>query len=198
MKKKYSLTLDDNFIKYCEINKITDVEGLAKKLFQRGFTIEKYGETPSIAKGKEIEVIKEVIKEVPVEKIVEVIKNVETVKEVPVEKIVEVVKEVKVEVPVEKIVEVVKEVPVAVAGDTQVIIKEVIKEVPVEVPVEKIVEVVKEVQVEKLVVNDAELNVLKKENEQLKEELNKITSALEKMNKAKYLKGSDLNNLYDE
>jgi hypothetical protein len=62
-----------------------------------------------------------VTKEVSVEKIVEVIKEVEV--EVPVEKIVEVIKEVAVEVPVEKIVEVIKEV-----------IKEVI--------VEKIVEVV--------------------------------------------------------
>ena len=81
---------------------------------------------------------KEVIKEVPVEKIVEVEKRVEVpvetvgekevVKEVPVEKIVEKVVEVekRVEVPVEKIVE-----------------KEVIKEVPVEKIVEKIVEVEK-------------------------------------------------------
>lgn len=97
---------------------------------------------------------KEVIREVPVEKIVEVEKRVE----VPVEKIVE----KRVEVPVEKIVEkeVVKEVPVE-----KIVEKEVIKEVPVEVekivevekrvevPVEKIVEkeVIKEVPVEKIV-----------------------------------------------
>jgi radical SAM superfamily enzyme len=101
MKKKNSLTLDDEFIKYCELNQIADIEGTAKKIFQRGFTIEKYGETPSTAKGKEIEVIKEVIKEVPVEKIVEVIKEIpievkgetqivtrEIIKEVPVEKVI--------------------------------------------------------------------------------------------------------------
>lgn len=45
MKKNY-LTLNDEFIKYCEINNINDVEKFADKLFQRGFTIEKYGETP--------------------------------------------------------------------------------------------------------------------------------------------------------
>jgi len=166
MKKKNSLTLDDEFIKYCEINQISDIEGTAKKIFQRGFTIEKYGETPTTAKGRDIEVIKEVIKEVPVEKIVEVIKTVEVIKEVP----------------VEKIVEVIKEVPVKVKGEKQVVIKEVIKEVPVE----------------KIIINDEELKTIKEENEKLKNELFKITDALEKMNKAKYLKGSDLNNLYDE
>ena len=166
MKKKNSLTLDDEFIKYCEINQITDIEGTAKKIFQRGFTIEKYGETPTTAKGRDIEVIKEVIKEVPVEKIVEVIKTIEVIKEVP----------------VEKIVEVIKEVPVKVKGEKQVVIKEVIKEVPVE----------------KIIINDEELKRLTEENESLKNELSKITVALEKMNKAKYLKGSDLNNLYDE
>ncbi len=136
MKKKNSLTLDDEFVRYCEINEITDIEGTARKIFQRGFTIEKYGETPTTARGKEIEVIKEVIKEVPVE----------------------------------------------VKGEKQIIVKEVIKEVPVE----------------KIVINDDEVKTLKEENEKLKDELSKITLALEKMNKAKYLKGSDLNNLYDE
>lgn len=92
------------------------------------------------------EKIVEVIKEVPVEKVV--VK--EVVKEVPVEriveKIVEVEKEVIKEVPVEKIVEkvVIKEVPVDKTLEKEVI-KEVIKEVPVERIVEKIVEVEKEV-----------------------------------------------------
>lgn len=167
MKKKTLLTLDDEFLKYCEINQIDNVESLAKKIFQRGFTIEKYGETPTTAKGVdrivEKEVIKEVIKEIPVEKIVEVIK----------------------EIPVEKIVEVIKEVPVEVKGKTKTITKEVIKEVPVE---RLIRDEAKEV----------ELQNLRTENDSLKKELEKITTALEKMNKAKYLKGSDLSNLYDE
>ena len=87
---------------------------------------------------KEVEIIKEVIKpveiikEVIVEVPVEVIKIVEVIVEVPVEviKIVEIIKEVIVEVPVEviKIVEVVVEVPVEVIK-----IVEIIKEVPVEI-----------------------------------------------------------------
>ena len=87
MKKKQLLTLDDEFIKYCELNQIVDIEGLAKKTFQRGFTILKYGETPVASKGKETIIEKEVIKEI--EKIIEVEKIVEIIKEVPVEKIVE-------------------------------------------------------------------------------------------------------------
>ena len=84
---------------------------------------------------------REVIREVPVEKVV----TQEVVKEVPVEVVVEreVVKTV--EVPVEKVVtqEVIKEV--MVPGETVVVTQEVIKEVPVEVVVEK--EVIKEVMV---------------------------------------------------
>ena len=87
----------------------------------------------------------EVVKEVPVEKIV----TQEVVREVPVEKIVEVEKEtvrtVEVEKPVEVIKEVVKEV--RVPGETVVVEKEVVKTVEVEKPVEVIKEVVKEVRV---------------------------------------------------
>lgn len=103
----------------------------------------------------------EVIKEVPVEKIVEVervrevIKEVEVVKTVPVEKIVEVEKEVIKFVPVEKIVEVPKEVfrPLPAQKEIQEVVKEVevIKEVPVEKIVEIEKEVVREVPVEKVV-----------------------------------------------
>ena len=86
--------------------------------------------------------VREVIKEVPVEKIVtqEVVKEVQVekvvTKEVPVEKV------VTKEIPVEKVVtrEVVKEVPVE-----KVVTKEVVKEVPVEKIVTKQVAVEKEV-----------------------------------------------------
>ncbi len=111
MKQKSSLILDDEFLEYCKINNIDDVERLAKETFNRGFAIVKYGETPF---GKQQ--TKEVIKEV--EKIVEVIK------EVQVEKIVEVVKEIPVEV--------IREVPIEVKGKTKVMVKEVIKEVKVQ------------------------------------------------------------------
>ncbi len=90
-------------------------------------------------------VVKEVVKEVPVEIIKEVVKEVpvEVIREVPVE--VEVPKEV----PVEVVKEVVKEVPVEVVKEVPVeIIKEVVREVPVEIEkiVEKPVEVIKEVE----------------------------------------------------
>lgn len=90
-------------------------------------------------------VVKEVVKEVPVEIIKEVVKEVpvEVIREVPVE--VEVPKEV----PVEVVKEVVKEVPVEVVKEIPVeIIKEVVREVPVEIEkiVEKPVEVIKEVE----------------------------------------------------
>lgn len=55
MKKKLYLTLDDEFIKYCEINDITDIEELAKKVFNRGFTIEKYGEIASTPKQNSVQ-----------------------------------------------------------------------------------------------------------------------------------------------
>lgn len=87
MKKKNSLILDDEFIQYCQINNIEDIDKLAKETFNRGFTILKYGEIPSIVNNKK-EIIKEVevIKEVPVEKIVEIVKEVPIREEIIVEK----------------------------------------------------------------------------------------------------------------
>ena len=111
MKQKSSLILDKEFIQYCELNNIDDVEKLAKDTFNRGFTILKYGETP-FGKPQTKEIIKEVIKEI------------EVIKEVPIEKIVEIIKEVPVEV--------IKEVPVEVKGKTKVVTKEIIKEVKIQ------------------------------------------------------------------
>jgi hypothetical protein len=106
MVKKNSLTLDNEFIQYCQLNNIDNVEKLANETFNRGFAILKYGETPN---SNVTEKIVEVIKEVVVEKIVEV----------PVEVIREIIKEVPVEV--------IKEVKVKGKNTT----KEIIKEVPV-------------------------------------------------------------------
>jgi hypothetical protein len=179
MKKKCSLTLDNEFLLYCELNNIDDSDKLAKETFERGFSLLKYGETPtgnSTVKEKIVE--KEIIKEVPIEKIVyqEVIKEVEV--------IVEVIKEV----PVEKIVEIIKEVPIQIKGNTKVVTKEIIKEVPIE----KIVYVTKEV------VDTKEIEKLTEENKKLKDELTKINTSLEKLNKGRFLKNSDLGSLYSE
>ena len=90
----------------------------------------------------------EIVKEIPVEKIVEK----EVVREIPVEKIVE--KEVVKEVPVERVV--VKEIPVEkIVKELVEVVKEVVKEVPVEVVVEK--EVVRTVEIEKPVIVEKEV-----------------------------------------
>ena len=52
MEKKFSLTLDKEFIDYCNLNKIEDFEGLAKKVFNNGFTILKYGNKPYVTEDK--------------------------------------------------------------------------------------------------------------------------------------------------
>lgn len=130
MKKKNSLILDDEFLQYCQINKIDDVDKLAKETFNRGFTLLKYGEIPTGIKSKEKIIEKEIIKEIPVEKIVEVI-----------------------------------------------------KEIPIKI---------------ETTINDDEVNQLKTENQKLKEDLGKIMKSLDSLNKAKFLKNSDLNSLYGE
>jgi hypothetical protein len=144
MKKKSSLTLDDEFLEYCRLNNIDDVEKLAKDTFNRGFTILKYGETPFGLKPTEKIVEKEVVKEVIVE----------------VEKIIN--------------VEVIKEVPVNVKGETEIITKEI------------------------KVVDTEEIDKLKKQLQDKQEEINKLNDALNKFNKATFMKNSNLNTLYDE
>jgi hypothetical protein len=177
MKPKSTLILDNEFIQYCELNKIINVDKLAQETFNRGFSLLKYGEVPNGNRVKEIvEIEKEVIKEIIVE--------VEKIVEVPIEVIKEVIKEVRIEIPVE----VIKEVIVEKKGKTKTVTKEVIKEVPVE----KIVEVIKEVS------NNDEIEKLMKENEKLKFDLDKITSSLGNLGKGRYLKNSDLGSLYDE
>ena len=88
---------------YCELNEL-EVPQTLNEALRQGFTIMQYGMGPNKPNviEKPVEVIKEVIKEVEVEKIVEV----------PVEKIVEVIKEV----PVDKIIEVEKNIHVNVDG----------------------------------------------------------------------------------
>jgi len=156
MKPKSMLILDSEFIQYCKINNIEDINGLAQKTFNRGFSILKYGETPT---NNTTTKIVEVIKEVQVE----VIKEIEVIKEVQ--------------------VEVIREVIVEKQGKTKMITKEVIKEIPIE----KVVEVF----------NNDEIEKLKIENQQLKDELNKITTSLENLNRVKFKKVGN-SNLYDE
>lgn len=46
MKQKNYLMLDDEFIQYCKLNNIEDIESFAKQVFNKGFTIIKYGDKP--------------------------------------------------------------------------------------------------------------------------------------------------------
>ena len=50
--------LDDEFIQYCKLNNIEDIEKFAKQVFDKGFTITKYGDKPQITvKDSGLEVI---------------------------------------------------------------------------------------------------------------------------------------------
>lgn len=168
MKSKNTLILDNEFVQYCQLNNITNIDKQAQETFSRGFSLLKYGETPS---GNSI--IKEVIKEVIVEK------------EVIVDREIRVPYEVIKEVPVEKIIEVIKEVPVEVKGETQVITQEIIKEVIVE-------KLIDDYDCKNMIIT------LTEANRKLKEELDNITISLEKLNQGRPTKNNDLGSLYDE
>ena len=168
MKSKNTLILDNEFVQYCQLNNITNIDKQAQETFNRGFSLLKYGETPS---GNSI--IKEVIKEVIVEK------------EVIVDREIRVPYEVIKEVPIEKIVEVIKEVPVEVKGETQVITQEIIKEVIVE-------KLIDDYECKNMLIT------LTEANRKLKEELDNITTSLEKLNQGRPTKNNDMGSLYDE
>lgn len=76
MKKKHSLTLDDEFVEYCRLNSILDVENFAKKTFKRGFDIVKYGETPiQQNKTEEVKKVKNEEQKKPIKQIKQIKDN---------------------------------------------------------------------------------------------------------------------------
>ena len=205
---------------YCKLNNIEDVDKFISKCFTNGLNIEKYGllgddsgKTGIVSeKQVEIEVIREIRVEVPVEvvKEVEVIREVikEIVKEVPVEiiKEVEVIKYVDREVRVEVPVPIIDKI-----GDETQINELLLKIQQLENRPPEIIETIKEVQVEKIVEvekpNDKTL-LLQETLQTLKKELslkNSRIEDLEEKNKqlesnkisqgAVYLKGSNLNEM---
>ena len=97
IKIKLSNTEHKDLLSYCNLNDLL-ISEVAKKSFTTGFNIERYG-LLNPGGNQEKEVIKEVVVEKRVEIPVEVIKEIVQVEyvEVPVEKIVEVVKEVIIE-----------------------------------------------------------------------------------------------------
>jgi len=73
--------LNDEIWNYCRANNITNIDEFMLKCLKQGFTVEKFGATPTI-KEKIVEKEVEKIVEVPVEKIVEKIVEVPVEKEV--------------------------------------------------------------------------------------------------------------------
>jgi len=197
MEKKNSLTIAKEIFedvqKFCQLNKIDDMEKFLSKCLKKGIDIEKYGflgDSEQEVKIVEIEVIKEKRVEIPVE----VIKEVEKIVEVPLEIIKEIVveKEVIKEVPVERIVEKIVNI-----SDTS---EPVIIEKIVEVPVEKVVEVIKEVEKssDKTKLLEGTLQNLKKELNLKDEKINQLTNKIKELENLKintgavFMKGSNL------
>ena len=127
---------------YCSANNIENVDDFVYKCFKQGFDIEKYGFLgKTLNEGEkdlktggieEKQVIKEIIVEKRVEVPVEVIKEVEKLVEVP--------------------VEVIKEIPVE-----KIVIQEVIKEVPIDRVIEKEIYITDDTQVNELLLKIQQL-----------------------------------------
>ena len=64
--------LKDEIWEYCRLNDISNIDEFIIKMVRQGYTVEKFGSTPlGSTEVKEVEKIVEVIKEIPVEKIIE-------------------------------------------------------------------------------------------------------------------------------
>ena len=64
--------LKDEIWEYCRMNDIPNIDEFIIKMIRQGYTVEKFGATPvGTGEVQEVEKIVEVIKEVPVEKVVE-------------------------------------------------------------------------------------------------------------------------------
>ena len=157
---------NSDILDYCKLNNIDNVELFVSQCFKQGFDIKRYGllgktlnEGENNLKTGEVEE-KHIIKEIIVEKLVEV--PVDKIVEVPVEVIVE--KEKIVEVPVEVIIE-----------------KEVIKEIPVEKVVTKVEYISDKTTEDELGGIIAELkNEMSKKDEKLDELRRSLDIALDK------------------
>lgn len=64
--------LKDEIWEYCRLNDISNVDDFIIKMIRQGYTTEKFGATPlGFGEVKEVEKIVEVIREIPVEKVIE-------------------------------------------------------------------------------------------------------------------------------
>ena len=158
MEPKNSLTINkelyDDIKKFCNLNKIDDINKFILKCLKQGVDIQRYGLLGGIETIEEKIVEKEIIVEKRVEVPIEVIKEVEKIIEVPIE----IVKEIIVE-------------------------KEVIKEIPVEIVVEKIVNISDTSEPQIVYVQDeVQINLLKNLLKDLEIEKSEFLSKLEKNN----------------
>ena len=65
MEAKFSLILSDEFLEFCKLNNIENVQAYAKEIFDIGFNFKKYGTKPITKKESQPSVIKN--KEVKIE-----------------------------------------------------------------------------------------------------------------------------------
>jgi hypothetical protein len=192
-----------DLVSYCELNNLI-IDDVVQKSFLEGFRIEKYG----LLNSKDRIIEKEIIKEVPVEKIVEIIKEIpsepekievikyvdrEVIKEVIVEKLIN----NDLEMPAKEII-IEKEIPVEIIKE--VIVEKIIeKEVPVEVIKEIIIENNNDDLKLKLEAIQQTLMKLKQDNIEKDTLINKLKEQLssQKNNEIKpafFMRGSNLNN----
>ena len=158
MEPKNSLTINkelyDDIKKFCNLNKIDDIDKFILKCLKQGVDIQRYGLLGGIETIEEKIVEKEIIVEKRVEVPVEVIKEVEKIIEVPIETVKEIIVE-----------------------------KEVIKEIPVEIVVEKIVNISGTSEPQIVYVQDeVQINLLKNLLKDLEIEKSELLSKLEKNN----------------
>jgi len=200
MEKKNSQTFNlevNNFKEvydYCYLNQIIDMNSFVTKCFKQGFDIQKYGMLGETNQVKEV--IKEVEKivEVPVEKIVETLKEIEVIKYVD--------REVVKEVPVEKVVTKIE----YICDKNEPQINELLLKIQqLESKPPEIFEVVKEVPVgesdEKTKMLQTTLQNLRKELQlkntkinELEEKIKSLEGQISINSKALFMKSSNLNN----
>jgi hypothetical protein len=195
---KTQIITNDSFyidiVRFCEKNDIDDIDEFISQCLKSGFFIEKYGLLNNDSKNNNQpkEIIIEKIVEVPVDRIVEKIVEVDRIVEVPVDRIVEKIVEVIKEVPIHK--EVIKEVP---SNHIRVEIREI--EVIKEVPIIKEVFVLKEILVNNIDLEN-QFNDLNVKFNNLVSELNKKNRIIEEYramfeatkNSARYHKSSNI------
>lgn len=69
-KKSRLLILDNDFIRYCELNNIDDIENFAKDIFQRGFMLIKYGDKPKNISEKKETILNPTEKPLPIKQLI--------------------------------------------------------------------------------------------------------------------------------